>query len=99
MRSRLRRAYVAVVVLGMGGYLAAGPGTSCSSFFGESSLTDADACFIFDCQNGILGGTFDPCAGFNGSGGTFESSSSLNPDQREGTFGQGTLPLFRDCPI
>jgi len=24
-------------------------------------LSSGDFCFIFDCQNGILGGTIDPC--------------------------------------
>lgn len=46
-----------------GAILMSGPGTGCSSFIGESGLTSTDFCFIFDCQNGILGGTIDPCAG------------------------------------
>jgi len=44
-----------------GGFLFAFQSTSCLSFAGESLLSSGDFCFIFDCQNGILGGTIDPC--------------------------------------
>ncbi|NIR01421.1 MAG: hypothetical protein GTN78_14685, partial [Gemmatimonadales bacterium] len=27
----------------------------------QLSLAAVDMCFIFDCQNGFLGGTFNPC--------------------------------------
>lgn len=49
--------------LAVGGVLLSGPGTSCSSFTAESLLVSADFCFIFDCQNGALGGAVDPCNG------------------------------------
>lgn len=62
MRSRTRRAALTLALLAGGGFLMAGPGTSCSSFFGESAFVSTDFCFIFDCQNGILGGTVEPCA-------------------------------------
>jgi len=45
------------------GYVVAGPGTSCSSYAAESTFTATDFCFIFDCQNGLFGGTIDPCGG------------------------------------
>lgn len=61
MRSRVRNVFSALALAGACGYLLAGPGTSCSSFIGQSTLTTTDFCFIFDCQNGIFGGTIDPC--------------------------------------
>ena len=83
MRSRKRRfAAVASLVLA-GGFLMAGPGTSCLSFVGESAFVSTDFCFIFDCQNGFLGGSIRPCAG-QGSGNQ--------------TFQNDDLPLFADCP-
>ncbi len=69
MRSRSRRVLAGVGLLLAGWLLVSGPGTGCTSFMKESALTTADFCFIFDCQNGILGGTIDPCAGLNGQSG------------------------------
>jgi len=63
MRRTSRRIVVGVGMAAAGAYLLAGPGTSCSSYVGETLFTTTDLCFIFDCQNGILGGTIDPCAG------------------------------------
>lgn len=63
MRSRTRRAAIMGGFILGGGVLLAGPGTSCGSFSAESLLSSADFCFIFDCQNGALGGAVDPCAG------------------------------------
>jgi hypothetical protein len=63
-------------VAGAGGYLLAGPGTGCTSYLAESGLVATDFCFIFDCQNGILGGTIDPCA----SGDTGQTSGPLFAD-------------------
>ena len=62
MRSRWRRIATAIGLALGGAFLTSGPGTSCSSFAGESMFTSTDFCFIFDCQNGILGGTIDPCS-------------------------------------
>lgn len=61
MRYRLRTAAI-TVSLALGGTLFAVSGSTCSTFSAESALATADLCFIFDCQNGILGGTIDPCA-------------------------------------
>jgi len=61
MRTRSRKVIAAISVLSASGFLTSGPGTSCSSYVGESALIATDFCFIFDCQNGILGGTIDPC--------------------------------------
>ena len=61
MRSRLRRIAVSVGLIGVGGFLLAAPGAGCFSFTGEAIVGMTDLCFIFDCTNGILGGTIDPC--------------------------------------
>ncbi len=61
MRSRWHRVAVGLGLLGGGAVLLAGPGSGCSSFAGESFLTSANFCFIFDCQNGAFGGTVRPC--------------------------------------
>lgn len=83
MRSRFYRVVVAAGLIAGGGFLMAGPGTSCASFAGESAFVATDLCFIFDCQNGILGGTIDPCGGGSGAQ-TVESGTQQ--------------PLFTDCP-
>jgi len=62
MRLSKRRIGAFLTLAGAGGYMLAGPGTGCTSYLGESTATATDFCFIFDCQNGILGGTIDPCA-------------------------------------
>jgi hypothetical protein len=28
---------------------------------GEMSMSSVDFCFLFDCQNGAIGGLIDPC--------------------------------------
>lgn len=85
MRFRNRRYLVSAALVGTLGYLFAGPGTSCASYIGESALVAANMCFIFDCQDGILGGTIDPCSG--------AGSGALTGE------GQGATPqLFTDCP-
>lgn len=58
MRSRARKMMAAISVLAASGILMSGPGTGCSSYVAETIFTAADMSFIFDCQNGILGGTF-----------------------------------------
>lgn len=52
---------MAVSLVAGGGFLMAGPGTGCGSYLLETAFVTADFCFIFDCQNGIFGGTIDPC--------------------------------------
>jgi hypothetical protein len=73
-------------LIGAGSMLFSGPGTSCSSFIAESALEATNFCFILDCQNGVLGGTIDPCSGIGSGDDTIEGEQT----------GQ---PLFTDCPI
>jgi len=72
-------------VLAASGFLTSGPGTGCGSYVGQSGLVATDFCFIFDCQNGILGGTIDPCSGIGSGDQTVE--------------GVTQLPWFADCPL
>ncbi len=84
MRCRSRRIVAAVGLVLLGASLLSGPGTGCVPFFGDSTLAAADFCFIFDCQNGLLGGTVDPCATTSSVG---QGSQFVRP------------PFFADCPI
>lgn len=78
-----RAVKIAASVLG-GGLLLSGPGTGCVSYMAESFLVSTDFCFVFDCQNGIFGGTIDPCTGIGSGNQTVEGGSQS--------------PLFTDCP-
>lgn len=62
MRSRYRRLAASVGLIVAGGMLLAAPGSGCFSFTGETLTSMTDFCFIFDCTNGVLGGTIQPCA-------------------------------------
>ena len=62
MKRRWRQKMMVAGLIGGGGFLFGGQSTSCLSFTGESVLSSANFCFIFDCQNGILGGTIAPCS-------------------------------------
>ena len=57
MHSRFRRIVAIAGLLVAGGFVMAGPGTSCTSFSGETAITSLDTSFVFDCQN-AFGGTF-----------------------------------------
>ncbi len=83
MRSRWRLTGITVALALSGAFLTAGPGAGCVSFFAESALVATDFCFIFDCQNGLLGGTVDPC-------------TDEPPSDEAFAFPGG--PLFTDCP-
>ncbi len=83
MRIRVLKKIAAIGTLGASGILLSGPGTSCGSYVAESGLITADFCFIFDCQNGIFGGTIDPCSGIGSGDQTIE--------------GQTQQSLFTDC--
>ncbi len=84
MRCSVRKLGTLAGLLAGGGYLLSGPGTGCSSYIGQTALVATDMCFIFDCQNGILGGVFDPCSGIGSGNQTVEGGTQL--------------PFFTDCP-
>jgi len=85
MNARFRRVVSGVGLVLGGAYIMSGPGTSCTTFLGESSFEAANFCFIFDCQNGILGGTIDPCSGVGSGDNTNEGLATGEQ-------------LFTDCP-
>jgi hypothetical protein len=58
-RKAIRTGAIAAALLSGGGLLLQNNG--CVSFTAESALVATDFCFIFDCQNGLFGGTIDPC--------------------------------------
>ncbi|HNQ24090.1 MAG TPA: hypothetical protein PKK06_13465 [Phycisphaerae bacterium] len=61
MRTGFHRVAMAVTLLAAGGSLMFTSNLGCESFMGESLMTSLDFCFIFDCSNGLLGGTVKPC--------------------------------------
>lgn len=84
MQSRTRRFVRGLGLLGAGAFLLQA-GTTCTSFAAESLLVQTDFCFIFDCQNGLFGGTVDPCTGIGSGDSTVEA--------------QNQQPFFADCPV
>lgn len=84
MQSRLRRVAMTAALFGGGGFLLATTSTGCLSFAAKSIALSTDFCFIFDCQNGILGGTIDPCSGIGSGDNTVEAGLAR--------------PVFTDCP-
>lgn len=85
MRARSRLVMIMVALAFGGGFLTAGAGTGCANYLVETTLSAADFCFIFDCQQGFFGGTVDPCPPVGGSTG----EAFLTPP---------TGPVFADCP-
>jgi hypothetical protein len=46
-----------------GGFDTSGsPGAGCSRFWTNGLMESVDLCYVFDCEQGWLGGAFDPCA-------------------------------------
>lgn len=62
MRRRKSRIQTVLLLVGATGMLLGTSGLGCASLFGEQGMAAADMCFIFDCQNGALGGTVDFCS-------------------------------------
>ena len=84
MRSKRFRWVVGLAAVGVLGALQQ---LACVSFAGQEFMRTIDFCFLFDCQNGALGGLIDPCAGTN----TTTSSSDTDTTTTQGN-------LFVDCP-
>ena len=61
--SGIRRIAIGAAAVASGAVVLASPNMACESYLVESAFSSLDFCFIFDCNNGMLGGTVDPCAG------------------------------------
>ena len=62
----------------------------CMSFFGNVGLSSIDTCFVFNCNEGAFGGTFDLCSVVNFT--SFIGGGNVGNGERvSGTF-------FGDCP-
>jgi hypothetical protein len=85
MRSRRFRW---VVGLAMFGVLGALQQLNCVSFGGQEFMRTIDFCFLFDCQNGALGGLLDPCP-----------STATTTDSSSSTTTVYQPNLFVDCPV
>jgi hypothetical protein len=62
MRSGTIRKAVIGLVLAAAGTLFVSGNLTCASFFANSAQSSVDFCFVFDCQNGAIGGLIDPCS-------------------------------------
>ncbi|MCG3138076.1 MAG: hypothetical protein HJJLKODD_01934 [Phycisphaerae bacterium] len=51
-----------MMFLGGTALLGTGSKAGCARSAGDTVLVSANFCFIFDCQNGVLGGTFNLCS-------------------------------------
>jgi hypothetical protein len=60
MRRKINRVIVGIGAAALMGVLFQ---TACAGFAGSQALQVVDFCFLFDCQNGALGGLLDPCSG------------------------------------
>lgn len=80
MTVKHRRLTVAAAAL-TGATLFGTSNFACESFIGESALKIIDTCFVFDCGNGIFGGTIQPCITREDANGEFTPSLFLDcPD-------------------
>lgn len=62
MRRRWRRTLALVALTGGGTLLTTGAGPACQAFAANQALATTDFCFLFDCQNGAIGGLIDFCS-------------------------------------
>jgi ABC-type xylose transport system permease subunit len=52
---------LSLIVLAGGYIFQSNPNAACVRIGMDQTLTAINACFVFDCQNGILGGLINPC--------------------------------------
>ena len=84
MRRRTTRIQRVLLLVGATGILlGTHSGLGCASLFGGQGMAAADMCFIFDCQNGALGGTVDFCSDSTEESATFTDC----PEFRDETGG------------
>jgi hypothetical protein len=92
MLRKFKRVLLMTAALATTGALFAG---GCVSFGGDQFLRVVDFCFLFDCQNGALGGLLHPCP----DRGTTTTTTNTNTGTTgTGTTTTGSINLFVDCP-
>ena len=95
MRSGIRRMMVVVALVGISGaFAASGGGLGCTSMFGEQALGMFDSCFLFDCQNGAIGGLVDFCSNSVVDGVTFTDCPNVTTDSTTQTQSQTNTQSF-----
>ena len=95
MRSRIRRVMVVVALVGVSGaFAASGGGLGCTSMFGEQGLAMLDMCFLFDCQNGAVGGLVDFCSNSVAEDVTFTDCPNVTVDDTTQTQSQTNTQGF-----
>lgn len=82
-RSVIKRMGLSLGILLGGGVTFAGPGLSCAGFASDVLFSSVDMCFLFDCNNGAIGGLIDFC-----------SEVSITDPQSDAD----TNNFFTDCP-
>jgi len=86
MVAKRKRLIAVLVIVSAAGILTVESGLACVSLFGEQALAATDFCFIFDCQNGALGGTIKFCSTSQGESPTF---NDCPPETFDGGGGGG----------
>jgi hypothetical protein len=86
MVAKKKRLVAVLVLVSAAGVLMVESGLACASLFGEQALAATDFCFIFDCQNGALGGTIRFCSNSPNESPTF---NDCPPEAFEGGGGGG----------
>jgi hypothetical protein len=61
MQPRKRRLLRYTMLLLGGAALFGNANAACTRIAGDQALLSLNACFIFDCQDGLFGGLIDPC--------------------------------------
>jgi hypothetical protein len=95
MRSRLQRLILAFAAVAVAGQVFQ---FNCAGFAGEQFLRVVDFCFLFDCQNGALGGLINPCPNTTSSSTTTSVGGSTTGSSTTVDDGVRSDNLFVDCP-
>lgn len=90
-RSLWRRVGVKLAVVGGMGVLFQLGNPGCTSFFANAGLSSMDFFFLFNCNDGALGGLIQFCRPINFT--SFVGQGDANTGAN-----QGAQPFLADCP-
>jgi hypothetical protein len=82
-RTLIKRIGLNLAIFAGGGVMFAGSELSCAGFGSDVLFSSIDMCFLFDCNNGAIGGLIDFC------------SDVVITDPAAGAAGGN---FFTDCP-